>query len=98
MRLVATQGTQTTGSSDMAASHHVTPKVAVQVRLSHQGQPSRPPLPVAQAYRLRKEQRENCAPEAPAPVVEKSRGSMFFKGHTVKLDKDPFLQRLARLG
>lgn len=85
--------------------HHVTPGLAVGCKSTVV--PFRAPLPTATVYHLEKLAPQPCevAPKAPAivpaiapePVAEKRRGSMFFKGNTDKMDKDPFLQRLARL-
>jgi len=53
--------------------------------------------PVMKAYDLSQVgKREIAAPIAP-PVAMTKKKSMFFSGHTQRMDKDPFLQRLARL-
>ena len=98
MKLTVRENERVKCDTGRPVHHYVTPGMDVHVRMSHRADPNRPPLPIAQAYRLKKLERARCEDENLVQVASKNRGSMFFKGHTAKLDQDPFLQRLARLG
>jgi len=83
--------------SNGSENHHITGEVMLPVRVRNAQLQQFRALPVEPAYQIDKHPRPKASPADPASRTDDRRRPGFFKRSAQRVEKDPFIRRLAHL-